>query len=287
VTPKRISYALGVVVLVASGAYLLVYLYRWEWNRAMIAGLFFVSAEIGLATATIVSRIARVEARLLREHPTVHERIREAAPEPRNHFAWLEQDAGRMQVFVPVLLGAGVVMSGLAWLVDRLAQLTARPALEHQLTGRVAALSFPPGGLFGTAGPPVPHARMMGVRHLVAVVVVAGVAWGGLDVLADATQNRPDMPLPDMHTTVALEVETKGVGRAAEQLIEALWVTCRGTLSSRAQLTALTPLGANRAAIEVRPALGAHAIRRFRGCLEDATMDRMQASVLSIETLPN
>ena len=286
-TPKRIAYAIAVLVLIASGAYLLVYLYRWEWNRAMIAGLFFVAAEIGLAAATILARIARVEARLMREHPTVHERIREAAPESRSHFAWLEQDAGRMQVFVPVLLGAGVVMSGLAWLVDRLAQVTTRPALEHQLTGRVAALSFPPGGLFGTGAPPSSHHRLVGTRHLVAAVVLAAVAWGGLDVLADATQNRPDMALPDMHTTVALEVSTKSAGRASEQLIEALWVTCRGTLSSRAELTSLTSLGGNRAALEIRPALGTHAVRRFRGCLEDATMDRVQARVLRLETLPN
>ena len=39
------------VVLTLAGAYLLIYLSRWEWNRAIILGLFFVAAEVALATS--------------------------------------------------------------------------------------------------------------------------------------------------------------------------------------------------------------------------------------------
>ena len=55
---------LGLAVLVTSGTYLLVYLYRWEWNRALISGLFFVAAEVALATGTLMRRFDRIERRL-------------------------------------------------------------------------------------------------------------------------------------------------------------------------------------------------------------------------------
>jgi hypothetical protein len=48
---------------------------------------------------------------------------------------------------VPVLIGMGVVASGLAWLVERLARATAGPALERGLAARLTALSWPAGGL--------------------------------------------------------------------------------------------------------------------------------------------
>ena len=36
---------IGWVVALGSGAFMLLYLYRWEWNRALICGLFFVASE--------------------------------------------------------------------------------------------------------------------------------------------------------------------------------------------------------------------------------------------------
>ena len=36
-----------------------------------------------------------------------------------------------MNVFIPVLLGAGVIASGLAWLVERIARLTSRSGTHH------------------------------------------------------------------------------------------------------------------------------------------------------------
>ena len=47
------SRLLLVGVLVASGGYVLVYLYRWEWNRALMAGVFFLAAEIALVGAAL------------------------------------------------------------------------------------------------------------------------------------------------------------------------------------------------------------------------------------------
>jgi hypothetical protein len=50
-------------------------------------------------------------------------------------------------VFIPVLLGAGALLSGLAWVVERLARATAGRAAEHGLAGRLAALDLPADGL--------------------------------------------------------------------------------------------------------------------------------------------
>jgi len=290
VSPRRIGYAIGLVVLVASGAYLLVYLYRWEWNRAMIAGLFFVSAEVGLATATIMSRLSRIETKLDEEHAEVAAKVREAAPEPRRHFEWLREDATRMQVFVPVLLGAGVLLSGLAWVVDKIAQTTARPVLESRLVASLAPISFPAGGLLGPAPQEVlahRHHRLFGWRQLAVVGLTALVLFAGIDWLGDATQNRPDVNLPNMHTTVQVEIDTRRTTRAPEAVLEGLWVVCRSTVSERVAGMNFVSLGGNRAAMVVQPALGEHAVRRFRGCIDDATIDRVVARVVSIEALPN
>jgi hypothetical protein len=44
----RLGRLLSAVVLLASGAYVFIYLVRWEWNRALIAGLFFQAVEMVL-----------------------------------------------------------------------------------------------------------------------------------------------------------------------------------------------------------------------------------------------
>ena len=55
----RAQRLLAGIVLVLSGAYMMIYLYRWEWNRAIISGVFFVAAEVALATSMILRRLRR------------------------------------------------------------------------------------------------------------------------------------------------------------------------------------------------------------------------------------
>ena len=148
----RIAMLLGTVVLLATGLYFFVYLWRWEWNRALIAGILFVATEVAVAAVTVLKRLQRLDDRLQSPDPAVLARIRESAPPPRDHFEWLSPKSGHMGVFVPVLIGMGVVASGLAWLVERLAHATARPALERGLASRLTALAWPAGGLVPAAG---------------------------------------------------------------------------------------------------------------------------------------
>src|SRR5690606_41246707 len=55
---------LGAVTLAASGTYTFVYLYRWEWNRAIMSAAIFVAAEVALVGSLLVQRLKRVSDRL-------------------------------------------------------------------------------------------------------------------------------------------------------------------------------------------------------------------------------
>jgi hypothetical protein len=187
---RRIAILAGLVTLGASGWYVAVYLARWEWNRALMAGVIFLAAELGLLGVLLLDRMARLERRVdehlpaergraagphaagphaagvhaTRPHatgsrrrepdPRVLARVREAAPS-RRPFAWLDP-ADRLSVFVPVLLGAGVLLSGVAWVVERLARVTAGGTLDRDLATRLDVLALPPGGLLGGDEPPDP-----------------------------------------------------------------------------------------------------------------------------------
>ncbi len=148
---RKLAWLVGSLVLVASGSYVLVYLYRWEWHRAVLVALLFLAAEVGMASAAILRRLPVPEgnAESRRGAPTdpgVLARLDEAAPR-RDHFAWLERQADRTAVFIPVLLGGGVIVSALTWVVERVAGKAAEPALRRRLAGDLSAIAFPPDGL--------------------------------------------------------------------------------------------------------------------------------------------
>ena len=138
--------------------------------------------------------------------------IREAAPEPSKPFAWLDPHDQRMGVFVPVLMGAGLVMSGLAWLIERLARRTAGPALERGLAGQLSALALPDRLVadddgFALLRRPAIH---WGVKKALVILAVAAVAAVGVDMLGDATQTRPDPKRPNSRTELIFRVQTLG-----------------------------------------------------------------------------
>jgi len=150
---RRLGMLATIAVMAASGSYVFVYLYRWEWNRALISAAIFVAAEVALIGAIALGRLAKLDRRLdgPTGRPAVDERVRrrlqQNVPEAAKPFAWLNRS--QTNVFVPVLFGAGIVLSGLAWLVDRVARITAGPAVEDGLARRLAALQPPSGGMLG------------------------------------------------------------------------------------------------------------------------------------------
>jgi hypothetical protein len=161
---RRLGLLALFATLAGSGWYVFTYLYRWEWNRAVISGVIFVAAEIALVGTLVVERLGRLERRLdeferrsaSRPDPAVLARVREAAPAASEPFAWLTKRPNETSVFVPVLLGAGVVFSALAWVVERVARVTARPSAEKSLARRLDSLALPAGGLVPGSDPDRP-----------------------------------------------------------------------------------------------------------------------------------
>ncbi|HEX6238319.1 MAG TPA: hypothetical protein VFZ68_14060 [Acidimicrobiales bacterium] len=143
----RIAWFVAAVTLFASGVYVFIYLYRWEWHRALFVAVLFLATEVAMATLLLLRRIGeRPPAERRRVDPRVATHLRAAAPR-RDRFAWLEGDLSRTNVFLTVLLGGGVVVSAGAWVLDRVASRTIHPGLEQSLAARLAPLAPPDGGL--------------------------------------------------------------------------------------------------------------------------------------------
>ncbi len=156
---RLIRSLLGGATLAASGTYTFVYLYRWEWNRALMSAAIFVAAEVAVMGSLLAQRLKVISDRLdahdspasapAPAHTVRLERIQSSAPPARANFAWLSRPE-QMNVFVPVLMGAGVLMSGIAWIVERIARATVTPVAERGLAAQLDGLALPAHG-FATA----------------------------------------------------------------------------------------------------------------------------------------
>lgn len=286
---KRLGYVFGGLAFAMSGAYLFVYLYRWEWNRAVMAGLFLLAAEIGLVGAAILERIKSIEKRISEidraEHAELLARLQETAAPPKERFAWLTKEPDHLGVFIPFLMGAGLLASGIAWVVERVARATAKPVLERRLAMRLAPVALPAGGLTGAPGGSVPvptYSRRTLHRQLAALALAVLAGTAGIDVLSDATQTRPDALVPGSESVVTIEIRTNGSirGLAAAR---SLWGTCRGTVPNDLAKDGIQGLGGNRFTLRLEPALGKNGERRLRGCFSDATIDNIQSRVVSVQ----
>jgi len=282
-------------VLAASGTYVLVYLFRWEWHRAIITGIFFLAAELALSVMVVLRKLGSLEARL--EHlatggrpaastDPVLERLRSTAPEPSTPFAWLDPKAGTTNVFLPFLLGVGAVASALAWVVEHLARHSAIPVMERRLAGSLASLALPPGGLVGPGRAPVPTALPTRRGRALALILAGGLgsvgATGVIDLVADAIQTRPDVVEAATHTTIEVRLRGATADQYTERSAAHLWGTCSHVLYNRGIGTTIEVLDAGQVAFVVPSDIGPHGRQRLRGCLEDAVIDRVQARVVRI-----
>jgi hypothetical protein len=144
---KIIAWLAGIGTLLAAALYMIVSLNRWEWNRALFFGLIVLIAEVGLATGLVLRRLSRMEYRR-RVDPVIAQILRETRPPSPDRFTWLRESTREMNVFITFLVGGGVILSAIAWLVDRIASNTAAsPAGEQRLGRQLEAISYPTGGL--------------------------------------------------------------------------------------------------------------------------------------------
>jgi hypothetical protein len=144
---KVIAWLAGIGTLLAGALYMVVSLNRWEWNRALFFGLIVLIAEVGLATGLVLRRLARLEHVSSRVDPAVANIIREARPPSPDRFAWLRESNQNLNVFITFLVGGGVMLSGIAWVVDRVASKSSSPAGEERLGRQLNPISYPSGGL--------------------------------------------------------------------------------------------------------------------------------------------
>lgn len=299
---RRLTLALPLAMGLVCGAYTIIYLVRWEWNRAIIAALFFVAVELVFIAMVVVDRLRAVEARLhdlagpsSRRTPddlVVRDAIAGAAPAPRDHFGWLRDQVGRTNVFLPVLLGAGVLASALAWVVEHVARATLSPVRERRLADSLGVLRPPVGG-FLDATPPAPvvsHPIRRTVAALGGLALAAGAAVGtagAIDFVADRTQTRPDARATGVHTHIELQLYGAVVTHDPERAFGHLWSLCTGPDVFRLRqlpAPAVEHGPAGRFQVEVPAHVGEHAMARLRGCLNDTTLDRVRSRVVRMET---
>jgi hypothetical protein len=143
---KAIAWLAGIGTLLAALVYMVVSLNRWEWNRAVFFGLIVVIAELALATGLVLRKLGELE-RSRQIDPSVLAILRDGRPPSPDRFAWLKESSSRTNVFITFLVGGGVLLSALAWVVDRVATRTSTAQGEEKLAAELAPISYPRGGL--------------------------------------------------------------------------------------------------------------------------------------------
>jgi len=143
---KTIAWLAGIGTLVAGTVYMVVSLNRWEWNRALFFGLIVLIAEVGLATGLVLRKLDRLSVASRVDAETL-DVLRDTRPPSPDRFAWLKESTSRLNVFITFLVGGGVILSGVAWVVDRLASKTTTPIGEGRLAAQLQTISYPRSGL--------------------------------------------------------------------------------------------------------------------------------------------
>ncbi|HEX6230638.1 MAG TPA: hypothetical protein VF029_02890, partial [Actinomycetota bacterium] len=124
------------------------------------------------------------------------------------------------------------------------------------------------------------------LSRVVGLAVLALLLTAAINVLADVTVNRPDPRLLGQLSVIELSVGQRSGDRSDVRVTEALWVSCRGVLPDEVATRSIEAIGSSSVRIVLQPALGHNTQRRFVGCLQDATLDLVQAEVTSFDNVP-
>jgi hypothetical protein len=144
---RTIAWLAGIGTMVAGAGYMIVSLNRWEWNRALFFGLIVLIAEVALGIGLVLRKLSHLTVGRSYDPDTLTTLQSTRGPSP-DRFAWLKESVdGRTNVFITFLVGGGVLLSAVAWVVDRLASKTSTPVGEERLAAQLGAISYPRGGL--------------------------------------------------------------------------------------------------------------------------------------------
>ena len=144
---KLLVWLAGIGTLLGAALYMIVSLNRWEWNRALFFGLIVLIAEVGLATGLVLRKLTRID-----RSPTSQREIllalRETRPELPDRFAWLKESTrGGTNVFITFIVGGGLIIAAIGWMVDRIASKTSTTFAEERLAGELSSIAYPSGGI--------------------------------------------------------------------------------------------------------------------------------------------
>ena len=290
---RAIGLALATVILAVSSIYVVIDLARWEWNRAVISALVMIAALIVLVAMMLFRQLHRIEQRMdaLEQSGAVNTlgALRSANDAAAGrHFRWLERPSDGLGVFIPVLLGAGVLMSLVAYLIERIAGLFAAATLDPRTASKLGA-DLP----LGNGLPPSAQLDSMTrapARRRTALVTILFLTFvlsmGAVVLLRELTQTRPDEVAAAGTTAVVLDIDQRRQLRPLPTVAEDLFGSCRSRLPGDVELTAITQVDDERVMIEFDRSLGRTGRARIVGCLEDHTLDRVRADVLTIESTP-
>jgi len=269
VTVTRVLGILGrlglLVVVGVAGGNMFLSLSRWEWQRALMAGLFALAGLVVLCTLVVLRRAASIEARLdalavvgTGGGPATRDA---AGTEPGLPFAWLTPPPGSTAVFMPILLGFGLGLSAAAVAVERIVTYviggTPRPSAQPR-----------PGGGLGSA---------------VAVLAMVLAVTIGLGLLAARLVTRPETHTPGERVYV-LDVQGRRGLLEREQVTSELVGYCAESVDEPLLLVrSVEPESTGLMRVVVTPVLGTFKARAFQGCLTDLTMDRVRVAVRSVQ----
>jgi hypothetical protein len=116
-------------------------------------------------------------------------------------------------------------------------------------------------------------------RWLGLLVVLVGTV-GGLIALSNATKFQGEQERGGA-TRVEFSVATRNYHHDLEDAASSLWYACVGSVSWE-DATHPVQTSDDTFVASIRPALGEDSRRRFRGCLEDASVDRVLGDVLDM-----
>lgn len=315
----RLAALASAIVLLTAAAYMVVYIARWEWTRALISASVLIAMLSIVSTVLVLSRISELAALVraatgsgsdgalpggasrapdstgaaghaARSAPTssastaTAEALRDAGrTHADQHFAWLH-DTSRTGVFIPVLLGAGMILSAIAWLVERLSGALAGATLDRRLADEIP-LDLP---LSDRPDRPVPIIRTRAMRSTRTTVVATAIAVlalvVGVEMTRRVTQSNEAENTAAGTTSIVLDVRSSPT-RDATDTATVLWSVCARQLDEAPAITAIATAG-RLVAFKVDRSLGRTAQRRVMGCLEDFTLDRVVAEVVDLRTTP-
>ena len=125
------------------------------------------------------------------------------------------------------------------------------------------------------------HGPLARLAMVLGAVVIGGLAIVGL---AAATQNRPDPRVAGTASDVTFDVRVGERPGGEEGAALSLWAVCAATLGS-VDVGPVTAAG-DAWTVHVEPAVGEHAHRRLKGCIEDLTLPRVRGELVSVVDVP-